>query len=477
MIFDEENSEEEELKRIKMFQKALIEKDSREIFEREEKERQRKQQLELEEKQKQYHIEMQKKLEIDKKQQQINQHQMNYHQMNHHMLKKYQIEMKKQGDLYNLLNKHQNNQQNNQNNIQSNQQNNQNNIQSNQQNKKINNRLINIENRERELKELTERKQSELDRQRKIENFLKTDMDNYLLELNQNDNEKDNKKINKKDDKKDTKTENTKQDIKDENNKDEDIKDDNTDLKTKDEKIKENSIESEDIAIESIDYYKRIDDIDFIRSEHMKLMADPYLYNSTYFDKLKVIHRFTENDHRNSVEVNLLERFVVSKRCNNNFSGYSMFWNEVNALSRLKALPHFPILLGFNYKKLTIYMTYCGPTISYNNLPNNWEYQVEEIKAILKKVNINSNDILLRNICCLGDEIKIIDFGLYSYFDGSIEDSIKKLYSELSGLSKIKNKYNTTHDNQITYNNYTNYTNYTPYFKYYNNWRVVLGIK
>jgi hypothetical protein len=102
--------------------------------------------------------------------------------------------MKKQSDLYNLLNKHRNNQQNNQNNIQSNQQNNQNNIQSNQQNnqnniqsnqqnKKINNRLINIENRERELKELTERKQSELDRQRKIENFLKTDMDNYLLEL------------------------------------------------------------------------------------------------------------------------------------------------------------------------------------------------------------------------------------------------------------------------------------------------------
>jgi hypothetical protein len=67
-------------------------------------------------------------------------------------------------------------------------------------------------------------------------------------------------------------------------------------------------------------------------------------------------------------------------------------------------------------------MSYCGKLISSENLPTNWKDQITDISLILKTLNVNSNDMLLRNICCFNGEIKIIDFGLCTIFGKTIDD-------------------------------------------------------
>ena len=44
--------------------------------------------------------------------------------------------------------------------------------------------------------------------------------------------------------------------------------------------------------------------------------------------------------------------------------------------------------------------------------------------------------MLLRNICCLNGEIKIIDFGLSTIFGKTIDDVLKDLYNNLNTLNK-----------------------------------------
>jgi tRNA A-37 threonylcarbamoyl transferase component Bud32 len=136
-----------------------------------------------------------------------------------------------------------------------------------------------------------------------------------------------------------------------------------------------------------------------------------------------------------------------------------MFWNEVKALKKIGHYPHFPFLIAYDPNSLTIYMTYCGSTLSSENLPKNWKVQFEEISQIMNITNINSNDMLLRNICCLGDEIKIIDFGLNTIFGRTIDDVLNDLLIILNQLEKNKplNKtQNIISDNNIVsvYNNY-----------------------
>jgi hypothetical protein len=129
-----------------------------------------------------------------------------------------------------------------------------------------------------------------------------------------------------------------------------------------------------------------------------------------YMNRLKDIHKFT-SEHTNSDKVSLIEGYIVKKVCFNNSLGNYMFTNEINALSKLRGYPHFPHLIAYDPQNLIIYMTYCGGLLTSENLPNNWRDQIHEIKEIMMTLNINSNDMLMRNTCCLDGEIKIIDFG------------------------------------------------------------------
>jgi tRNA A-37 threonylcarbamoyl transferase component Bud32 len=137
-----------------------------------------------------------------------------------------------------------------------------------------------------------------------------------------------------------------------------------------------------------------------------------------------------------------------------------MFTNEINALSKLRGYPHFPHLIAYDPKNLIIYMTYCGGLLTSENLPNNWRDQIHNIKEIMMTLNINSNDMLTRNTCCLNGEIKIIDFGLHTIFGRTIEEVIGDLYNNINILSSSKNKV----DNSIKYK----------YMEEYPNWKLNL---
>ncbi len=174
-----------------------------------------------------------------------------------------------------------------------------------------------------------------------------------------------------------------------------------------------------------------------------------------YLKNLKDIHKFT-SEHTNSDKVTLIEGYIVKKVCLNNSLGNFMFNNEISALSKLRGYPHFPHLIAYDPHNLIIYMTYCGGLLTSENLPNNWKEQINEIKEIMMTLNINSNDMLMRNTCCLDGEIKIIDFGLHTIFGRTIEEVIGDLYNNINILTSSKNKV----DHSIKYKYMEDYPNW-----------------
>ena len=200
----------------------------------------------------------------------------------------------------------------------------------------------------------------------------------------------------------------------------------------------------------------------------LKLLKTPHAILN-YLNKLQVIRKFN-NVHTSSVDVCLLEGYIVRKKCIADSLGNFMFHNEIKALQKVGQYPHFPFLIAFDQNSLTIYMTYCGPELSSENLPKNWRTQFQEISDIMNITNINSNDILLRNICCLGDEIKIIDFGLNTIFGRTIKEVMNDLHILLSHLDTNKNKYTDNSDSITTINTEIDLI----YNKFYPNWKQKL---
>lgn len=188
-----------------------------------------------------------------------------------------------------------------------------------------------------------------------------------------------------------------------------------------------------------------------------------------YLASLKDIHHFT-SIHTNSDKVSIVEGFIVKKICLNNSLGNYMFWNEINALTKLRGYPHFPHLIAYDPNSLIIYMTYCGNLLSSDNLPNNWKEQIHEIKEILNGLNINSNDMLLRNTCCFDGEIKIIDFGLHTIFGRTIDEVIADLYNNINILSSSTNKVNPN----IKYKYIEEYPNWRNNLEKYKNKQLII---
>lgn len=146
-----------------------------------------------------------------------------------------------------------------------------------------------------------------------------------------------------------------------------------------------------------------------------------------YISKKKVIRKYN-NQNIYSNGVFLLDNFLVAKRLHPNMNGYVFWKNEINALKRVIGNPHFPQLVAADHNSLMIYMTYCGNTIEHiGQSPPNWKPQLQKIKKVLLAKQLNPNDILPRNVCCLNGTIKLIDFGLSNIRYSEIISSIEKL--------------------------------------------------
>jgi len=172
-----------------------------------------------------------------------------------------------------------------------------------------------------------------------------------------------------------------------------------------------------------------------------------------YLNSLPIIRKFN-NINNGSDSVSLIEGYIVKKICNNDSLGNFMFWNEVNVLKKVKTFPHFPHLITYDPDSLTIYMTYCGPTLKNDNIPDNWEIQFNEISEIMTVLNVNSNDMIHRNICCLGNEIKIIDFGLNTIFGRAIKEVLNDFYRDLKNMRNKTPRNVNNYDYNIYYPNW-----------------------
>ena len=170
-----------------------------------------------------------------------------------------------------------------------------------------------------------------------------------------------------------------------------------------------------------------------------KLSKMNQLQKLEYLGQLETVKEFN-SEHHYSKKVVLLEGLIVRKQCQLDSFGNYMFKNEIKSLQKLTPYPHFPILVAFDPYNLVIYMTYCGPTLNSSNIPRNWREQFEEISQILEVLDVNSNDMLLRNTCVFNGEISVIDFGLDTQFGRDLKTVLREFYLKLNSITNPKQK-------------------------------------
>jgi len=145
------------------------------------------------------------------------------------------------------------------------------------------------------------------------------------------------------------------------------------------------------------------------------------------WEKLKVIKKFEQNGHCKSVK--LLENNVVKKV----YDEKKTFKRELSALQKLQDLEYVPRLLYFDDKKMNIYMSYCGKTLSQHQFIKNAK-KIDRMAKELKLRGIFHNDLKPRNVCKIGDSFYLIDF---SWADSKPYKSNNN-DSEKPGFNKVK---------------------------------------
>ena len=161
-----------------------------------------------------------------------------------------------------------------------------------------------------------------------------------------------------------------------------------------------------------------------------KLQGLSVTERNTQLENLKVIHVFN-GIHNYSERVELLENYIVKKKISFNRLGLHLFQNEVNSLLKLTNCSHIPQILGFNPKRMEIYMTYCGKELTRQTLPKDWKVQFKNISEIFIQNKIHSNDMIIRNTTVLDGKLYIIDFGLNNQFKEDINIVLRNFYYRL----------------------------------------------
>ena len=87
---------------------------------------------------------------------------------------------------------------------------------------------------------------------------------------------------------------------------------------------------------------------------------------------------------------------------------YGIVKNEVYWLNELRNFIHTPNIISYNQNKLVL--SYAGEPLSHDNIPKNWESQINTILNELKKINCSHNDIKPSDLLVLDKIIMLIDF-------------------------------------------------------------------
>lgn len=101
----------------------------------------------------------------------------------------------------------------------------------------------------------------------------------------------------------------------------------------------------------------------------------------------------------------------VVKTINRSRGCAGLFTREVVALGILRRYHWSPDLLELDVESLQITMTYLGPVVAAETLPEDWRDQMDEILDDLAQEGLRHNDIRSQNILVRDGKLRLIDFG------------------------------------------------------------------
>lgn len=124
--------------------------------------------------------------------------------------------------------------------------------------------------------------------------------------------------------------------------------------------------------------------------------------------------------------------------------------NEKKALIELRGEPHFPYLLDYNDKNLSLTLKYCGVSLNEVYDPDLFDiddFEKQMLKAfdVLQSKHIKHDDISVYNICYDKGVYYIIDFGHSTFNSTNMKDDflnrIRKIFKrQYYKAIKFKNK-------------------------------------
>lgn len=170
---------------------------------------------------------------------------------------------------------------------------------------------------------------------------------------------------------------------------------------------------------------------EILRKTIIKVKPMPMHKKISYIQSGKIIRHFSKNT--NSSSVCLFDNYIIRKTFKKNHIGIVLWKNELNTLIRLNSVPNVPKLIAYN--NYTIFMTYCGDNISKSTIPLDWKQQINILFDNLKRVRVNPNDTVGKNICVMNNSIRLIDFGLSNSDMVDLETRRRRLLTNIFAFS------------------------------------------
>ena len=122
-----------------------------------------------------------------------------------------------------------------------------------------------------------------------------------------------------------------------------------------------------------------------------------------YFPSTKIQY---PNNSTSIINISLDKKYVTKEVIL--YNKYNVINNEIKWLEKLHNVDFTPNY--FSRSDNIITLTYAGENINKNNVPENWEKQIDNISKLLKEENCSHNDIKPSDILILKGKIMLIDF-------------------------------------------------------------------
>lgn len=124
-----------------------------------------------------------------------------------------------------------------------------------------------------------------------------------------------------------------------------------------------------------------------------------------------------------TADIIYIDNVVYKNIGNNKYQMFNVFERELFWLKRFHDSDFTPNLLGSSDKTKAISMNFVGRKVTKENIPSDFEEQLDYMNKKIKEYNCQHNDMNDDNIL-VGDNKKIylIDFGWSTFIDDEIED-------------------------------------------------------